>query len=162
MSRAFVKEGDGAVTLPERAVGPHPNLVTAAGLAQIEAQVRALEAARSAARAVAQSGAVTHDAAALATIERDLRYWIHRRSSARLVTPAPKPDAVRFGVEVTLRPLAGPAAAPRTLRIVGEDEADPARGLLSWVSPAAEKLIGAQVGDEVDFAGARHVVDALR
>ena len=52
MSRAFVKEGDGAVTLPERAVSPHPNLVTEAGLAQIEAQVRALEAARSAARAV--------------------------------------------------------------------------------------------------------------
>ncbi len=162
MSRAFVREGDGAVALPERALSPHPNLVTADGLAQIEAQVHALEAARSAARAARIAGTGFADAATLATIERDLRYWAARKARARLITPAATPDAVRFGVEVTLRALGGRADAPRVLRIVGEDEAAPARGLVSWVSPAAQKLIGARIGDEVEFAGVRYEIDALR
>jgi transcription elongation GreA/GreB family factor len=150
MSRAFVKEGDGEVVLPERAISPHPNLVTASGLAQIDAQVRELEAARSAARQAARSGAGNPDVAALAAIERDLRYWVQRKASARLVTTAPAPQVARFGVSVTLRDETG---ATRTLCIVGEDEADPARGLVSWVSPVAEALIGARVGDEVRLAG---------
>ncbi|MCW5570542.1 MAG: transcription elongation factor, partial [Steroidobacteraceae bacterium] len=107
MSRAFVKEGDGEVALPERAVSPHPNLVTASGLAQIDAEVRALEASRRAARQAARGGEAGHDAAALAAIERDLRYWVSRKASARLVTPAAAPDIVRFGVAVTLRDATG-------------------------------------------------------
>jgi transcription elongation GreA/GreB family factor len=150
MSRAFVKEGAGEVVLPERAVSPHPNFVTANGLAQIDAQVRELEAARSAARQAARSAADSHDAAALAAIERDLRYWTRRKASARLVAPAASPEVVRFGVTVTLRE---PEGGTRLLRIVGEDEADPARGLVSWVSPVAEALIGARAGDDVVVAG---------
>jgi transcription elongation GreA/GreB family factor len=34
-------------------------------------------------------------------------------------------------------------------RIVGEDEADPKRGTISYVSPVAGKLIGKAVGDVV-------------
>ena len=34
-------------------------------------------------------------------------------------------------------------------RIVGEDEADPARGTLSYVSPVAQALMGKKVGDTV-------------
>lgn len=159
MSRAFVKEGDGEVVLPERAISPHPNLVTANGLAQIEAEVRSLEAARSAARATAAQGGVgAHDAVQLAAIERDLRYWVKRKASARLVTPGAEPQAARFGVEVTLLDETG---ATRVLRIVGEDEADPARGLVSWMSPAAEALIGARVGDEVRVAGRRYDITRL-
>jgi hypothetical protein len=43
MSRAFVKESDqDSEVLPERAISPHPNLVTRRGLALLEARVRAL------------------------------------------------------------------------------------------------------------------------
>lgn len=160
MSRAFVKEDDGEpAALPDRVVSPHPNLVTASGLAQIEDRVRALEDARSAVRESARdaSGAA-HDAAALATIERDLRYWTLRRASARLVTPADEPEVVRFGVTVTLR---APGGAERVLRIVGEDEADPARGLLGWAAPVAGQLIGAAVGDEVEIGDVRYEIVSL-
>jgi transcription elongation GreA/GreB family factor len=36
-----------------------------------------------------------------------------------------------------------------TYRIVGEDEAEPSRGTLSYVSPVARGLMGKQVGDLV-------------
>jgi transcription elongation GreA/GreB family factor len=151
MSRAFVKEGDGEPPpLPERAISPHPNLVTARGLRQIEARVRELEAERTRALATARAAAGTHDAAALAGLERDLRYWRARKASARPVTVATVPEVMRFGVTATLRAADG---ATRTLTIVGEDEADPARGLVSWVSPAAESLIGAGIGEDVAIGG---------
>ena len=149
MSRAFVKESDqdpGA--LPERAVSPHPNLVTARGLAALEARVRELEAGRRAAR-------TAHDAAALAAIARDLRYFQARRDSARLVTPAAAPDAVRFGVLVRLERIDGTQLA---YRIVGEDEADPAAGLISYVSPLAKAILGLTAGDDVAVAGASAVI----
>ena len=45
MSRAFVKELEDAVEeLPDRPISPHPNLVTAEGLARIEAEVARSEA----------------------------------------------------------------------------------------------------------------------
>jgi transcription elongation GreA/GreB family factor len=151
MSRAFVREGEGAAAvLPERTVSPHPNLVTERGLAEIEARVRELETARSALREGARASGATPDAEALAAIERDLRYWSQRRASARVIVPAPDPQAVRFGVAVTLRASNG---AERTLRLVGEDEADPARGLLSWVSPLGRSLIALALGDTVEFDG---------
>jgi len=159
MSRAFVKEGDGEVVLPERAISPHPNFVTANGQRRIEARVRELEAARRSALETARAAASgAHDAAALAGLERDLRYWRERKASARLVTPAARPEVVRFGVTATLRAADG---ATRDLTVVGEDEADPARGLVSWVSPAAEALIGAGVGDEVVIGEERYEIIAL-
>ena len=142
MSRAFVRESDQDVEpLPERVVSAHPNFVTSAGQRQIEDQIRELETARRAARQVA-------DAAALARIERDLRYWTQRRASARLVEPVQSPDTVRFGVKVTLATADG---SRREFRLVGEDEAEPAQGRISWVSPLAAALIGKQVGDVVTF-----------
>ncbi len=144
MSRAFVKESDQEfAALPERVVSPHPNLVTPAGLKQIELQVHSLEEERSAAR-------VADDRATLARVERDLRYWMQRRASARLIEPAATPDAVRFGVRVTVRFADG---SERAFRLVGEDEADPARGLVSWASPIGTTLMGAVVGDELEVLG---------
>jgi transcription elongation GreA/GreB family factor len=152
MSRAFVKESDqdpGA--LPERAVSPHPNLVTARGLAALEARVRELEERRRAARAA-------NDAAAMAAIARDLRYFQARRDSARLVTPPAAPDAARFGVLVRLERADGTRLA---YRIVGEDEADPAAGLISYVSPLARAMLGLAVGDAVEVSGVRAVIREL-
>ena len=140
MSRAFVRESDqdaAAETLPERIVSPHPNFVTLRGLKQIDEQMRSLEAERQAARSDA-------DTSRLARVARDLRYWSQRRATARMIEPAAQPDIVRFGVEVRLRLQDG---SERTFRLVGEDEADPARGLISWVSPLGATLMGHEPGD---------------
>ena len=144
MSRAFVRESDeDPGSLPERPVSAHPNLVTPRGLAAIETRVRELEAQRQAARA-------GDDAALRARIERDLRYWSARRASARVVGAAAATDRVRFGMRVTLRLSSG---ATRAYRLVGEDEADAAQGLLSWVAPLAQSLLGREVGEVVPFQG---------
>jgi transcription elongation GreA/GreB family factor len=142
MSRAFTREpDDDPGVVPERAISPHPNLVTPAGLAALEAQVRALEAERTAARGGG-------DAAQRARIERDLRYFTQRLASARVIVPSEAPGRVRFGVRVSLRSATG---ATQTFRLVGEDEADAARGLVSWVSPLAQALLGHEAGDVVRF-----------
>ena len=146
MSRAFVRESDrDTEALPERPVSAHPNLVTPAGLRHISAQVAELEHARQAAREVA-------DTVLLERINRDLRYWTQRATTARLIAPQAAPDAVRFGTRVTVRFEEG---SERTFQLVGEDEANPTVGLLSWVAPLAAALIGKEIGDLVDFQGQR-------
>lgn len=152
MSRAFVKESDrDDETLPDREVSTHPNFVTARGLARLEARVRELEQERSAARAVGDSGTVARAA-------RELRYYQVRRDSARLIEPAVSPRVVRFGVQVHLDCGDG---SQRSYRIVGEDESDPACGLLSYVSPLARELIGLETGDEVRIGELTAVVCRL-
>lgn len=141
MSRAFVRESDQPEPSPERVVSAHPNLVTADGLRLIGERIHELEASRDAAR---ERG----DEDELARVSRDLRYWTQRRASARLIEPPAKPDVVRFGTRVTLRLSDGTEQA---FRIVGEDEADPANGLVSWVSPLAAALIGRVPGDTVRY-----------
>lgn len=146
MSRAFVREDDQAAaseSLPERALSPHPNFVTPGGLRAIELTVRGLEEAMQAARAA-------NDTVALATTARDLRYWHARLASARVVEPRADPDVVRFGVRVVLGLDDG---SERVFRLVGEDEANPAAGSLSWVAPLARELTGCRVGDVVKLQG---------
>jgi transcription elongation GreA/GreB family factor len=153
MSRAFVKESDGAELddLPELVVSPHRNLVTAAGLQLIEATLSRLDDDLTSARAAG-------DRATMARIERDLRYWRQRRATAEVVTEAATPGVVRFGSTVTLETGSG---ATHRFRIVGEDESDPRRGLISYVSPLAEALLGARAGDEVDLRDERAEVVAI-
>lgn len=146
MSRGFVRESDqqaASDTVPERVVSSNPNLVTPTGLRLIESRIRELETERRAALA-------KDDTAALASISRDMRYWMQRKATARVIETPPNPDVVRFGVRVELQFEDG---STRTYRLVGEDEADPARGLLSWASPLAELLIGRAPGDTVEVAG---------
>lgn len=138
MSRAFVKESDAVEDLPDRLISPHPNLVTTAGLALIEAEVARLEAAYARAQTAA-------DRDALAPIARDLRYWSARRASAELVADPTAAREVHFGSRVTLQRTDGHQLS---YRIVGEDEADPTHGTLSWVSPLARAPAGKSVGDE--------------
>jgi len=144
MSRAFVRESDADPgPLPDRPISPHPNFVTRRGLAAIETRVRELEAQRQAARE-------RDDAALRAGIERELRYWSARRTSARLIEPTAA-DRVRFGTRVTLRLASGSAQA---FRLVGEDEADGRHGLISWTAPLAQELLGREAGESVSFQGA--------
>ena len=141
MSRAFVKESDDAgEPLPELAISPHPNFVTPDGSRLIDARIAALDAELKSARAA-------DDKALLARVNRDLRYWTQRRATARVVPPAAAPDVVRFGVTVALRYLDD--GEKTRFKIVGEDEAEPARGFVSFVSPLAKSLLGKSAGDEV-------------
>lgn len=146
MSRAFVKNLDDTVEeLPDRPVSPHPNLVTPEGLAHIEAEVARLQREHGAAHAANERAALTRAA-------RDLRYWTARRASAQLI-PAPSDRSeVHFGATVTIVRDDG---RRQTFRIVGEDEADPAHGTLSHVSPLACALFGKQVGDTVEVANSK-------
>jgi transcription elongation GreA/GreB family factor len=150
LSRAFVSEDAAAANeavLPERPVSPGPNPVTPRGLALIEAEIDRL-------RGLHEHSAP--DAPERAAWARDLRYWRARRASAGVVAPvAGTPEEVVFGAEVRLR-RAG--AADVTYRIVGEDEADPSQGRLSWASPLAEALLGGRVGDAVEIGGGRAAV----
>ena len=151
MSRAFVKESDGDEpgTLPERRISEHTNLVTARGLRLIEEEVGRLEAEYTAVR--------TADArAAMARASRDLRYWVARRASAQLALSPAETDTVVFGVRVLIE---GAEGERRTYRLVGEDEADPSAGRISWSAPLARALAGRQVGDIV--AGPRGEVEIL-
>jgi transcription elongation GreA/GreB family factor len=139
MSRAFVNENTYVDALPDRPVSEHPNLVTAHGLALIE---QALEAAR---RAYGEAQAAG-DREGLAKAGRDLRYWSARRATAELRAPAAGSDVVQFGSDVT---IAREDGRRQTFQIVGEDEADPAKGSISHVSPLARALLGKRVGDTV-------------
>lgn len=154
MSRAFVRETDGAEVpqdLPERPVSSHPNFVTARGLQQIEDHIHELEAAR-------EGPKRSEDKDALSRVDRELRYWQQRKSSAKLVEPDATPTKVRFGVRVTLHFEEG---ADRSYTLVGEDEAEPARGSISWISPIAQTLIGRELGDEVNVQGQLAEITAL-
>lgn len=151
MSVAFTKEEDyeaQAADLPDRPISPHPNLVTPEGLAAIEAELAAARAAYSAAQA---QGDVQSDRTAMARATRELRYWSARRASAQLVEPAGGDGTVQFGGSVT---IAREDGRRQTWRIVGEDEADPSAGSVSYVSPLARALMGKGVGDTAVVAGA--------
>jgi transcription elongation GreA/GreB family factor len=151
MAVAFTREEDyeaQAADLPDRPVSAHPNLVTASGLAAIEAQLAAARAAYSAAQA---EGGVSADRTAMARATRDLRYWSSRRGSAQLTEPAMEEGRVQFGRTVGIERDDGRA---QSFRIVGEDEADPAAGSVSYVSPLARAVMGKRVGDEVRVNGA--------
>jgi transcription elongation GreA/GreB family factor len=159
MSVAFTREEDyeaQAADLPDRPLSPHPNLVTPSGLAQIEAELAAARAAYSAAQA---QGDVSADRTAMARATRDLRYWSARRASAQLVEPTGDPDTAQFGRTVEIEREDGRRQA---FRIVGEDEADPAKGSVSYVSPLARALMGRQVGDTATVAGAEVEIIAVR
>ena len=152
MSRAFVRETEAEVEpLPDRPISPHPNFVTANGLAKIDARVAELATER-------ETAVRANHVDTLPGIDRELRYWKQRRSSARLVPPPAAPEIVRFGVNVQLGFSDG---ARCDFRLVGEDEADPSSGLLSWASPLGKALIGRRLGDALEAFGRRAEIVAM-
>jgi transcription elongation GreA/GreB family factor len=141
MSRAFVREQDnpGPEAPPELQVSRHPNWVTSAGLKKIQETLADLD----------RKIAALPDAAALAWLRRDQRYWTARQASAQVVEPPDSPREVAFGTRVTFRRDGG---KPESVELVGEDEADPAAGRLSWVAPLAAAMLGAEPGEVVELA----------
>lgn len=150
MSVAFTREEDleaTAADLPDRPVSLHPNLVTQAGLDQLDA---ALAGARAAYAAAQGAGDVSADRTAMARATRDLRYYSARRSTAQLVEPSADTERVAFGHRVTFERDDG---RTQCFRIVGEDQADPTQGTVSQISPLAQALFNKAVGDEARVAG---------
>ena len=144
MSQAFVREPDGDLPedLPELPLSAYPNYVTPRGLALLQERLQQNEAAQA---ALADEQL---DARRLRSLlAREGRWLQARLASALLVKPqAAAPDKVGFACVVGLRDEAG---NKYRYRIVGEDEADPEAGYISWVSPLARALQGRCVGDEV-------------
>ena len=150
MSVAFTKEEDSestAANLPDRPISPHPNLVTPAGLALLDAALAQARAAYAAAKAGGEIGA---DRTAMARATRDLRYYGARRASAQLMERPAGGDKVVFGGQVSFEREDG---RRQTFRIVGEDEANPAKGAVSYISPVAQALLGKGVGEVALVAG---------
>ncbi len=137
-----MKEPDGDIfdDIVDRPISPHRNLVTPQGLAQIEREIEHHHALMVQAQEAA-------DRSALARAQRDLRYWQARRASAELVPQMDDQSKVHFGSRVTIRYEDGRV---KQFRIVGEDEADPAQGTISYVSPMARALTSRIAGDIVE------------
>ncbi len=151
MSVAFTKE-DSAETasetlLPDRPISAHPNLVTQAGLKALESQLRHAQETYEAAQKVAD---VNERRRQGALPLRDARYFATRVRTAQVVPDPTSDDTVAFGSTVTFSRGDGRV---QKYRIVGEDEADPKAGTISFVSPVARVLMGKAVGDLVDASG---------
>ena len=151
MSVAFTKE-DSAETasetlLPDRPISPHPNLVTEAGLKALECQ---LDQARAAYETAQTIEGVNERRRQAAIPLRDMRYFAARVRTAQIMTKPASSDTVAFGSTVTFRRGDGRV---QTYRIVGEDEADPKAGSISFVSPVARLLIGKAAGDDIGGSG---------
>jgi transcription elongation GreA/GreB family factor len=147
LSVAFVREESGETAsetqLPDRPISPHPNLVTEAGLKALETALARAKADFEAAAAIED---VNEKRRAQAMPLRDARYLSERLRTAQLVPAPQSSDTVGFGSTVTFERDDGRV---QTYRIVGEDEADPKAGSISFVSPVAVKLMGKAVGDLV-------------
>ena len=137
MSRAFVKETAESAAPPERMVDDGPNLVTPEGLAQIDAHIARIEASMK-----TEANVLLRE-----TLARDLRYWEIRKSTAEVVETH-STDTVSFGSTVIIERK----GRQQTFRIVGVDEADAGKGLISFRSPLAAAILGAQPGDIIEAA----------
>ncbi len=148
MSGAFVKEPDGDMVgddQPDLPQSPHPNYVTSAGLAELEARLAEGMKRR---RYLSASDDLT-DKLPLAQVDREIRYLKGRIKRAIVVNDADQPaDEVCFGALVGVADETGSVAK---YAIVGEDEADAHQGKVSWVSPLARALQGACVGDLITW-----------
>lgn len=152
MSVAFTKE-DSAETasetmLPEKPIPAGPNLVTATGLAALERQ---LAEAKSAYETALKNEDINERRRQSANPFRELRYLTERLRTAQLVPPPETTDTVAFGSRVTIERDDG---RTQTFTVVGEDEADPKAGTLSFASPLARALMGKGVGDVATLGAA--------
>lgn len=147
MSVAFRRESDEEHKEPrfELPIPAGPNLVTEGGPALIGARIAELEGEQP-----------TADEPRREEIARSLRYWHTRRVTA-IVAPPPPADAVAFGSRVRIR-IDG---SERDIRIVGDDEADPAAGLIAFSAPLARALMGAMAGEDVELPGRDGAIEVV-
>lgn len=148
MSVAFRREGDDEHKEPEFelpiAVGP--NLVTRRGLRRLVEAVAQIEA----------EIAATDDIEARKKLQRRLRYFHTRQSTAQVQAP-PADGSVGIGSRVTYRLN----KAEKTITIVGGDEADPALGCVAFSAPLARALMGAEAEESVEYQGRNDAIAIL-
>ncbi len=175
MNKAFIKED----AQEEEEEGGHPvpalphgskNYMTQRGYALLKAELEALVkterpalvqvvswAAKNGDRS--ENGDYIYGKKRLREIDRRIRFLMKRLESSVVVDPASQEniEQVFFGARVTLCDADGIECC---YQIVGIDEADVGRGLISWTSPLARALLKARVGDSVRFqspAGLREI-----
>jgi transcription elongation GreA/GreB family factor len=148
MSVAFRRESDDEHMEPkfELPIPIGPNWVTARGLRLTREQVEALEGVDTS--AMDEETAKKH--------KRVLRYWRTRLATAES-KPVAQGDAVAFGTRVTYRLN----RQEKTVTLVGDDEANPNEGRISFSSPLARAMMDAEVGEKVDFAGKTEAVEIV-
>jgi len=164
MSKAFTKETEAEDDdLPEEPQGlpaGGKNYVTPAGFQRLRDELNLLArverpkiveivswAAGNGDRS--ENGDYIYGKRRLREIDRRMRFLAKRLENTEIVDPARQKnlDQAFFGATVT---YVGRDGAARTVTIVGIDEADPAHGKVSWVSPVARALLKAREGDTVE------------
>ncbi|MBO9669174.1 MAG: GreA/GreB family elongation factor [Sphingobium sp.] len=148
MSVAFRRESDEEHLEPkfEIPIPPGPNLVTARGLSLIQQKVAALE--------TLVPG--LPEGQVLDSAKRELRYWRTRQATAQLA-PVPDGATVEFGCTVNFT-LDG---KQRKLTIVGDDEANPAEGLISFSAPLARAMMHAEPEELVPYNGKSDAIEIM-
>ena len=160
MSKAFVKEDaeqpEEQLEAPALAAGSK-NYISPAGFARLKAELRELvererpEVVKTVAWAASlgdrsENADYIYGKRRLREIDRRVRFLIKRLESAEVVSSSGRDtDQIFFGARVTLK--AG--GVVKQITILGQDEADAARGVVSWVSPIARALLKARAGDTV-------------
>ena len=164
MSKAFTKESDGddEDDLPDDMGGlpvSAKNYMTPEGFARLRGELDQLMrkdrpdvvkvvswAAGNGDRS--ENGDYIYGKKRLREIDRRVRYLSKRLANSEVVdsTKRAKTDQVFFGATVT---TANAKNEERTLKIVGVDEVDLAKGHVSWISPIAKALLKAEEGDVV-------------
>ncbi len=173
MNKAFTREVDrddededaepDAPVLPQGA----KNYITAAGYQRLRAELMTLLdeerpkmvetvswAAKNGDRS--ENGDYLYGKKRLREIDRRIRFLTKRLDLAEVVDPSLHQgnDQVFFGATVR---FASDRGEERTIRILGVDEAESARGEVSWVAPIARALLKSRVGDEVRLVTPRGV-----
>ena len=141
--------------LPDRPVSSHPNLVTEAGLKALELQLQEARKAYETASAIED---VNERRRQTAIPLRDARYFAERLRTAEVIATPASTEVVAFGSKVTFSREDGRV---QKYRIVGEDEADPKAGSISYVSPVARLLMGKTVGDVMSLGNNELEITAI-
>ncbi|HMC14726.1 MAG TPA: transcription elongation factor GreB [Albitalea sp.] len=167
MNKAFTRENDAAaddgdddIALPELPQGSK-NYVTPGGYARLREELLGLLdverpkvvevvswAAKNGDRS--ENGDYLYGKKRLREIDRRIRFLTKRLDIAEVVDPSVHHgrDQVFFGATVT---YANQRGEERTITIKGIDEADSAKGEVSWIAPIARALLKARVGDELSL-----------
>lgn len=163
MNKAFTKESDDEDEEPEKSESLPENLknyVTPFGFSQLQNELNQLlqierpkvvETVRWAAGNGdrSENGDYIYGKKRLREIDRRVRYLIKRLDHAEIVDPKKQVNLTKvfFGATVTYIEN----NITTTIKLVGIDEADLAKGKVSWISPIAKALLKSQVGDTVVF-----------
>ena len=148
MSRGFVKEDDQEEVpiVPQRAYLPEgvTNFVTSTGMDQLLAEKQMLIHEKNNLSSTDEN----EKRISLNYINAKLQLLNNRIAEAKVVDLKEQPqNEVRFGAIVTLK--TGVSGNIQIFWIVGVDEADIAKGKISFISPLAKALLNKKVGDKI-------------